>query len=173
MTTHEMAEGHLAQASEILPEAERAYQRGAWNLAIRRSQEVVKPALKAAISRRLRRDREASVGRGLGGLRPLRRCAAGRRVAAASGGAVGALRRPTLRGTVLACSVALLAAAVLAFPAASRTRAGGPQPRLCDLGARAAQRDRRRPAAGRRGIRRAPPRSARDHEGPQASGRRD
>lgn len=35
MTTHEMAEGHLAQASEILPEAERAYQRGVWNLAVR------------------------------------------------------------------------------------------------------------------------------------------
>lgn len=49
MTNRGMAEAYLAQADEILLEAERAFQRGVWNLTIRRSQEVVEMALKAAL----------------------------------------------------------------------------------------------------------------------------
>lgn len=49
MTNREMAESYLAQAEEILQEVERAYRRGVWNLVVRRSQEVVELALKAAL----------------------------------------------------------------------------------------------------------------------------
>lgn len=49
MTNHEMAESYLTQAGEILLEAEGMYQRGVWNLVVRRSQEVVELALKAAL----------------------------------------------------------------------------------------------------------------------------
>jgi HEPN domain-containing protein len=44
-----MAEGYLAQAAEILAEAERTAQRGVWNLTVRRAQEAVELALKAAL----------------------------------------------------------------------------------------------------------------------------
>lgn len=46
MTGEEMARAYLAQAEEILQEVERLYQRRAWNLVVRRSQEVVELALK-------------------------------------------------------------------------------------------------------------------------------
>lgn len=49
MTNQEMAESYLAQAREILHEVEGAYDRGVWNLAVRRAQEVVELALKAAL----------------------------------------------------------------------------------------------------------------------------
>ncbi len=49
MTNREMAEGFLAQAGEILLEAGGLRRRGAWNLVVRRSQEVVELALKAAL----------------------------------------------------------------------------------------------------------------------------
>jgi len=41
MTSGEMAEGFLAQAAEILAEAQDLFRRGAWSLVVRRSQEVV------------------------------------------------------------------------------------------------------------------------------------
>jgi HEPN domain-containing protein len=44
-----MAEGYLAQAAEILLEAERAVERRVWNLAVRRAQEAVEMALKGAL----------------------------------------------------------------------------------------------------------------------------
>jgi HEPN domain-containing protein len=49
MTNCEMAESYLAQAREIFQEVEGAYRRGVWNLAVRRAQEVVELALKAAL----------------------------------------------------------------------------------------------------------------------------
>jgi HEPN domain-containing protein len=49
MTNREMAQSYLAQAEEILQEVESVYRRGAWNLVVRRSQEVVELALKAAL----------------------------------------------------------------------------------------------------------------------------
>lgn len=49
MTSREMAEGLLAQAAEILGEAQDLFRRGAWSLVVRRSQEVVELALKAAL----------------------------------------------------------------------------------------------------------------------------
>lgn len=49
MTSEEMARAYLAQAEEILREAERLYQRQAWNLVVRRSQEVVELALKGIL----------------------------------------------------------------------------------------------------------------------------
>ncbi len=49
MTNREMAESYLAQAGEILLEAEDLHRRGTWNLVVRRSQEVVELALKAAL----------------------------------------------------------------------------------------------------------------------------
>jgi HEPN domain-containing protein len=44
-----MAEGYLAQAVEILIEARGAAGRGVWNLVVRRCQETVELALKAAL----------------------------------------------------------------------------------------------------------------------------
>lgn len=44
-----MAAGLLAQAREILEEAQNALKRQAWSLVVRRSQEVVELALKAAL----------------------------------------------------------------------------------------------------------------------------
>ena len=49
MTNREMAEGSLVQAGEILAEARALHRRGVWNLVVRRSQEVVELALKAAL----------------------------------------------------------------------------------------------------------------------------
>ncbi len=49
MTSEEMARAYLDQAAEILQEAERLYQRRAWNLVVRRSQEVVELALKGLL----------------------------------------------------------------------------------------------------------------------------
>lgn len=49
MTNYEMAESYLVQAMEIRLEAESAYRRDVWNLVVRRSQEVVELALKAAL----------------------------------------------------------------------------------------------------------------------------
>lgn len=49
MTNREMAEGLLSQAAEIFLEAESLRGRGVWNLVVRRSQEVVELALKAAL----------------------------------------------------------------------------------------------------------------------------
>lgn len=49
MTNREMAASYLAQAGEIFLEAESLRRRGAWNLVVRRSQEVVELALKAAL----------------------------------------------------------------------------------------------------------------------------
>ncbi|MFQ5827566.1 MAG: HEPN domain-containing protein [Candidatus Methylomirabilia bacterium] len=49
MTNREMAEGLLTQAGDILLEAEGLHRRGVWNLVVRRSQEVVELALKAAL----------------------------------------------------------------------------------------------------------------------------
>jgi HEPN domain-containing protein len=44
-----MAESYLAQAGEIIIEARGAFDRGVWNMVIRRCQEVVELALKAAL----------------------------------------------------------------------------------------------------------------------------
>lgn len=44
-----MSEGLLAQAGEILVEAQEFHRRGAWSLVVRRSWEVVEMALKAAL----------------------------------------------------------------------------------------------------------------------------
>lgn len=49
MTNEEMARGHLLRAQHILEEAEALYVRGAWNLVVRRSQEVVELSLKAIL----------------------------------------------------------------------------------------------------------------------------
>lgn len=49
MTNDEMARAYLAQAEEILLEAENAHGRGVWNLVVRRAQEAVELALKAAL----------------------------------------------------------------------------------------------------------------------------
>ncbi len=49
MTSEEMARAYLAQAEEILREAERLHQRQAWNLVVRRSQEAVELALKGIL----------------------------------------------------------------------------------------------------------------------------
>lgn len=49
MTNREMAASYLAQAGEIFLEAESLRRRGTWNLVVRRSQEVVELALKAAL----------------------------------------------------------------------------------------------------------------------------
>ncbi len=49
MTNRELAEAHLRQAEEILIEAEGLLGRGAWNLVVRRAQEVVEIALKSAL----------------------------------------------------------------------------------------------------------------------------
>ena len=49
MTNREMGEGSLGQAGEILAEARELHRRGVWNLVVRRSQEIVELALKAAL----------------------------------------------------------------------------------------------------------------------------
>lgn len=49
MTNAEMAQGHLRQARLILDEAEGLRQRGVWHLVVRRCQEAVELALKAAL----------------------------------------------------------------------------------------------------------------------------
>ena len=49
MTNLEMARSHLRQARLILDEADRYRTAGAWHLAVRRSQESVELALKAAL----------------------------------------------------------------------------------------------------------------------------
>lgn len=49
MTSREMAEGFFAQAGEIPAEAQDLRRRKVWNLVVRRSQEVVELALKAAL----------------------------------------------------------------------------------------------------------------------------
>jgi HEPN domain-containing protein/predicted nucleotidyltransferase len=49
VTSGEMARADLSQAEEILREVERLYQRRAWNLVVRRSQEVVELALKGLL----------------------------------------------------------------------------------------------------------------------------
>ncbi len=49
MTNAGMAEGYLLQAGKILQEAEGLKRRGAWNLVVRRSQEVAELSLKAAL----------------------------------------------------------------------------------------------------------------------------
>ncbi|MDR7521377.1 MAG: HEPN domain-containing protein [Armatimonadota bacterium] len=49
MTNRQMAESYLAQAGEIIIEAHGAFERGVWNLVVRRCQEVVELALKAAL----------------------------------------------------------------------------------------------------------------------------
>lgn len=49
MTNSDMARGYLSQAVEILAEAERLYHAQVWNLVVRRSQEVIELALKAAL----------------------------------------------------------------------------------------------------------------------------
>ncbi len=49
MTSEGMAAAYMAQATEIFVEAEGARQRGVWNLVVRRSQEIVERALKAAL----------------------------------------------------------------------------------------------------------------------------
>ena len=49
MTNSEMAWSYLRQAEQILQEAERHYQRKAWHLVIRRCQETVECAPKAAL----------------------------------------------------------------------------------------------------------------------------
>jgi Uncharacterized conserved protein related to C-terminal domain of eukaryotic chaperone, SACSIN len=49
VTNEEMARAYLSQAEEILREVERLYQRQAWNLVVRRSQEVVELALKGLL----------------------------------------------------------------------------------------------------------------------------
>jgi len=49
VTSEEMAQAYLSQAEEILHEVKRLYQRRAWNLVVRRSQEVVELALKGIL----------------------------------------------------------------------------------------------------------------------------
>lgn len=49
MTNADMARSYLQQAEQILLEAKGLNRRGAWNLVVRRSQEVVELALKAAL----------------------------------------------------------------------------------------------------------------------------
>jgi HEPN domain-containing protein len=49
MTNADMARSYLQQAEQILQEARDLNRRGAWNLVVRRSQEVVELALKAAL----------------------------------------------------------------------------------------------------------------------------
>jgi HEPN domain-containing protein len=49
MTNLEMARGHLIRAQRILKEAEGLFVQEAWNLVVRRSQEVVELSLKAAL----------------------------------------------------------------------------------------------------------------------------
>ncbi|MFQ5521884.1 MAG: HEPN domain-containing protein [Candidatus Methylomirabilia bacterium] len=49
MTNVEMARSSLRQARRILEEAERHHREGVWHLAVRRSQETVELALKAAL----------------------------------------------------------------------------------------------------------------------------
>lgn len=49
MTNGEMARAYAQQAEAILSEAEGLLRRGAWNLVVRRSQEVVELALKAVL----------------------------------------------------------------------------------------------------------------------------
>lgn len=49
MTNEELAQAYVAQAEEILHEAEHLAQRGVWNLVVRRSQEAVELALKGAL----------------------------------------------------------------------------------------------------------------------------
>jgi len=49
VTNLEMARSHLRQARQILEEAERHRATGTWHLAVRRSQESVELALKAAL----------------------------------------------------------------------------------------------------------------------------
>jgi HEPN domain-containing protein len=49
VTNDEMARAYLAQAEEILLEAENAHGRAVWNLVVRRAQEAVELALKAAL----------------------------------------------------------------------------------------------------------------------------
>ncbi len=49
MTNADMARAYLLQAEEILREAKDLNRRGAWNLVVRRSQEVVELSLKAAL----------------------------------------------------------------------------------------------------------------------------
>ncbi len=49
MTNRGMAGSHLAQSEEIWKEAESLLHRGVWNLVVRRSQEAVELALKAAL----------------------------------------------------------------------------------------------------------------------------
>jgi HEPN domain-containing protein len=49
VTNLEMARSHLRQARQILEEAERHHHAGVWHLVVRRSQESVELALKAAL----------------------------------------------------------------------------------------------------------------------------
>lgn len=49
MTNQEMARGHLAWAKRIVAEAQAYYEQHAWGLVVRRSQEAVELALKAAL----------------------------------------------------------------------------------------------------------------------------
>ena len=49
MTNVEMAQSHLRQARRIFEEAERHHGAGAWHLVVRRCQEAVELALKAAL----------------------------------------------------------------------------------------------------------------------------
>ena len=49
MTNMEMAQSYLRQARQILEEAERHRHAGVWHLVVRRSQEAVELALKAAL----------------------------------------------------------------------------------------------------------------------------
>lgn len=49
MTNEELALSYLAQARLILEEADGLYQRGAWNLVVRRCQEAVELALKGVL----------------------------------------------------------------------------------------------------------------------------
>ncbi len=49
MTNMEMARSYLRQARQILEEAERHHHAGVWHLVVRRSQEAVEFALKAAL----------------------------------------------------------------------------------------------------------------------------
>jgi len=49
MTNEGIARAYLAQAGEILLEAENARRRSVWNLVVRRAQEAVELALKAAL----------------------------------------------------------------------------------------------------------------------------
>lgn len=49
MTNVEMARSHLRQAQRILEEAQRYHREGVWHLVVRRCQEAVELALKAAL----------------------------------------------------------------------------------------------------------------------------